>query len=85
MALAGRRFRPCIDLHDGAVKQIVGGTLKDSSEGEGLAEGVVENFVSEKPPAFYAELCAPPGLSSKPELRAAGLTRLTVCRQAAFT
>jgi|EP01046_Picozoa_sp_COSAG06_P017085 hypothetical protein len=51
-------FRPCIDLHDGAVKQIVGGTLKDSTEGEGLAEGVVENFVSEKPPAFYSELCA---------------------------
>ena len=59
MAMARQRqaFRPCIDLHDGAVKQIVGGTLKDSSQGAGLAEGVVENFVSEKPPAFYAELC----------------------------
>ena len=22
-------FRPCIDLHDGQVKQIVGGTLSD--------------------------------------------------------
>jgi phosphoribosylformimino-5-aminoimidazole carboxamide ribotide isomerase len=23
-------FRPCIDLHDGRVKQIVGGTLSDA-------------------------------------------------------
>ncbi len=60
VAMARRReaFRPCIDLHNGAVKQIVGGTLKDSSKGVGLADGVVENFVSEKPSAFYAELCA---------------------------
>lgn len=27
------RFRPCIDLHDGAVKQIVGGTLTDAADG----------------------------------------------------
>ena len=53
-------FRPCIDLHDGAVKQIVGGTLQDSDAGAGMADGVVENFVSEKPPAFYSALCAPP-------------------------
>ena len=52
-------FRPCIDLHDGAVKQIVGGTLQDSDAGAGMADGVVENFVSEKPPAFYSALCAP--------------------------
>ena len=26
-------FRPCIDLHDGKVKQIVGGTLSDSGSG----------------------------------------------------
>ena len=25
------RFRPCVDLHDGVVKQIVGGTLSDDS------------------------------------------------------
>ena len=41
-------FRPCIDLHDGKVKQIVGGTLGDS--------GLRTNFVSEKPAAWFAEL-----------------------------
>lgn len=45
--MATTKFRPCIDLHDGKVKQIVGGTLND--------EGAEENFVSEKPPAWYAE------------------------------
>ncbi|HOP30504.1 MAG TPA: phosphoribosylformimino-5-aminoimidazole carboxamide ribotide isomerase [Spirochaetota bacterium] len=42
------RFRPCIDLHNGKVKQIVGGSLDDS--------GAVENFVSDKGAAYYAEL-----------------------------
>ena len=41
-------FRPCIDLHEGQVKQIVGGTLGDS--------GLRTNFVSEKPAAWFAEL-----------------------------
>lgn len=42
-------FRPCIDLHEGKVKQIVGGTLG--------AEGPVrENFVSEKSSADFAAL-----------------------------
>ncbi|UDQ97848.1 phosphoribosylformimino-5-aminoimidazole carboxamide ribotide isomerase [Lentisphaerota bacterium WC36G] len=41
-------FRPCIDLHDGHVKQIVGGTLSDS--------GATENFISDKDSAYYAEL-----------------------------
>ena len=41
-------FRPCIDLHDGKVKQIVGSTLDT---------GVLKtNFVSEKTPEFFAEL-----------------------------
>src|SRR5579871_4706015 len=43
-------FRPCIDLHEGKVKQIVGGTL---SEGGG---GLRTNFVSEHPSVYYAEL-----------------------------
>jgi hypothetical protein len=43
------RFRPCIDLHEGKVKQIVGGSLRD--DGSGLRE----NFVSEKSPAWFAE------------------------------
>lgn len=41
-------FRPCIDIHNGKVKQIVGGTLKDARD---QAE---ENFVSEQDAAFYA-------------------------------
>jgi phosphoribosylformimino-5-aminoimidazole carboxamide ribotide isomerase len=41
-------FRPCIDLHEGKVKQIVGGTLGDA--------GLRTNFVSEKSAAWFAEL-----------------------------
>ncbi|HTA91662.1 MAG TPA: phosphoribosylformimino-5-aminoimidazole carboxamide ribotide isomerase [Polyangiaceae bacterium] len=49
-------FRPCIDLHEGKVKQIVGGTLGD-------APGQVrENFVSEKSSAEYAALYRADGL-----------------------
>lgn len=43
-------FRPCIDIHNGKVKQIVGGSLKDNTD---TAD---ENFVSEQNAAFYAEL-----------------------------
>ena len=42
------RFRPCIDIHNGKVKQIVGGSLRDQGD---LAR---ENFVSEQDAAFYA-------------------------------
>lgn len=45
--MATSKFRPCIDLHQGKVKQIVGGTLDEN--------GAVENFVSEKSPGWYAE------------------------------
>jgi phosphoribosylformimino-5-aminoimidazole carboxamide ribotide isomerase len=41
-------FRPCIDLHEGKVKQIVGGTLGEA--------GLRTNFVSEKSAAWFAEL-----------------------------
>lgn len=44
------RFRPCIDLHDGRVKQIVGGTLTD--DGGGLRT----NFVSTRPAEYFAGL-----------------------------
>jgi phosphoribosylformimino-5-aminoimidazole carboxamide ribotide isomerase len=44
------KFRPCIDLHDGKVKQIVGGTL--SADGT----QVVENFVADQDAAYYAEM-----------------------------
>ncbi|KAJ1926984.1 Enzyme that catalyzes the fourth step in the histidine pathway [Tieghemiomyces parasiticus] len=42
------QFRPCIDLHDGQVKQIVGGTLQDKDTTDSLRT----NFVS----GYYAEL-----------------------------
>lgn len=45
-------FRPCIDIHDGKVKQIVGGSLKECGD----AAGVKENFVSVQDAAFYAKL-----------------------------
>lgn len=44
------RFRPCIDLHEGRVKQIVGSSLTDSGD------GLETNFVSDRPPSWYAEL-----------------------------
>jgi phosphoribosylformimino-5-aminoimidazole carboxamide ribotide isomerase len=45
------KFRPCIDLHQGAVKQIVGSTLIDGEPGR-----LQTNFVSTQPPAWYARL-----------------------------
>lgn len=44
------RFRPCIDLHSGRVKQIVGGTLTDHGE------GLVTNFESDHSAEHYAGL-----------------------------
>jgi hypothetical protein len=43
-------FKPCIDLHSGAVKQIVGGTLTTTSS------DLQTNFTSEHGAAYYAEL-----------------------------
>ena len=43
-------FRPCIDIHNGKVKQIVGGSLKDAGN---MAQ---ENFVSEQDASFYAHM-----------------------------
>ena len=50
------RFRPCIDIHNGQVKQIVGGSLKDWND---LAE---EHFVANQDAAFYAKLYKEAGL-----------------------
>lgn len=44
------QFRPCIDIHNGQVKQIVGSSLMDKGD---HAE---ENFVATKDAAYYAEL-----------------------------
>jgi phosphoribosylformimino-5-aminoimidazole carboxamide ribotide isomerase len=43
-------FRPCIDLHEGKVKQLVGGTLGQN------AAGLRTNFVADRPAAWFAEL-----------------------------
>jgi phosphoribosylformimino-5-aminoimidazole carboxamide ribotide isomerase len=51
------RFRPCIDLHQGVVKQIVGGSLRDDGPGP------VENFVAPQPPAWFAGLFRADGLT----------------------
>lgn len=48
-------FRPCIDIHQGIVKQIVGGTLSDKDTPK-------TNFVSEKSPSYYANLYKKDGL-----------------------
>lgn len=50
-------FRPCIDLHNGKVKQIVGGTLGDSPEDPRT------NFVSEHPAAWFADMYRRDGLA----------------------
>jgi phosphoribosylformimino-5-aminoimidazole carboxamide ribotide isomerase len=49
-------FRPCIDLHEGKVKQIVGGTLGPDRA------GLRTNFVSDRSAAWYAELYRRDGL-----------------------
>ncbi len=49
-------FRPCIDLHNGRVKQIVGGSLSDD------AASLRTNFESEHDSAWYAQLYKADGL-----------------------
>ncbi|GKY99037.1 hypothetical protein MPSEU_000859400 [Mayamaea pseudoterrestris] len=51
------RIRPCIDLHQGQVKQIVGSTLKDDdNDAHAATPAVQENFVSQHPPSYYTKL-----------------------------
>ena len=68
------RFRPCIDIHNGKVKQIVGGTLREGGAGVPISggmhsgtvdggEGPVENFVSEKDAAWFASFYKEKGLT----------------------
>ena len=49
-------FRPCIDLHEGKVKQIVGGSLDSSGP-------LRTNFVSDRTAAWYGELYRRDGLA----------------------
>jgi len=51
------KFRPCIDIHQGKVKQIVGETLQQD------ASRVVENFVSGHSPGYYASMYREDGLT----------------------
>jgi len=53
------KFRPCIDIHNGKVKQIVGSTLSDLGKVDGQPQ---ENFVAEKGADFYAKLYGQDGL-----------------------
>jgi len=49
-------FRPCIDLHEGKVKQIVGGSLSNDPQ------ALRTNFVSDRPSRWFAELFKNDGL-----------------------
>lgn len=51
------KFRPCIDIHNGKVKQIVGGSLKDEGN------QAIANFTSERDASDYAEQYKKDGLS----------------------
>lgn len=50
------KFRPCIDIHNGKVKQLVGGSLKDEGD---VAK---ENFVATSDSTYYANLYKEEGL-----------------------
>lgn len=50
------KFRPCIDIHNGKVKQIVGGSLKDQDD------QAITNFSSEYEADYYARLYQKDGL-----------------------
>lgn len=51
------RFRPCIDIHNGRVKQIVGGSISD------INDQAVENFVAHEDASFFANKYRQDGLS----------------------
>ncbi|SCP99175.1 phosphoribosylformimino-5-aminoimidazole carboxamide ribotide isomerase [Anaerobium acetethylicum] len=50
------KFRPCIDIHNGKVKQIVGSSLADKGN------QAQENFVSEQDAAYYARFYQKDGI-----------------------
>lgn len=75
------RFRPCIDIHNGKVKQIVGGSLCDRGN------AASENFVSERGAEYYAALYRERNLPGGHVilLNAAGTEYYRSDRQQAFT
>ena len=50
------RFRPCIDIHNGKVKQIVGSSLRDKND------EAKENYVASQDAVFYARMYREMGL-----------------------
>ena len=50
------RFRPCIDIHNGKVKQIVGGSLTDQGD------QAVENFAASQNAGYFANMYKKDGL-----------------------
>ncbi len=50
------KFRPCIDIHNGKVKQIVGSSLRDSGN------SAIDNFISTRDASYYASLYRKDGL-----------------------
>lgn len=60
------KFRPCIDLHSGQVKQIVGSTLSDDKQNALTATHSsveAENFSTDKPASDYAVMYKDDGLT----------------------
>jgi phosphoribosylformimino-5-aminoimidazole carboxamide ribotide isomerase len=67
------RIRPCIDLHEGQVKQIVGSSLRtdapsgvgvgSSSAGDRNSTTAQVNFASDRPPSYFSELYREDGLT----------------------
>lgn len=51
------KFRPCIDIHNGKVKQIVGGSLTDTGD------WAQTNFVAERPAQWFASRYREDGLT----------------------
>ena len=66
------KFRPCIDIHNGNVKQIVGGSLSDKNN------YAVDNFVSEYDGAYYGKLYKSYGLTGGHIIIPVSYTHLTL-------
>lgn len=59
------KFRPCIDLHSGIVKQIVGSTLSDDKQNALTSKSTTdpaENFSTDRPASEFAEMYKRDGL-----------------------
>ena len=72
-------FRPCIDIHDGYVKQIVGSSLSDTGK-------PTENFVSDRKSSYFAGLYKERGLKGGHViiLNKAGTAEYELSKNAAF-